>query len=236
MGHLGTLSSFTRRDHFFYPENLNEKRHNRKKFYQARESTINSTFLSYKDVQPGDLVLIKTPGLPYKVGRFLMGTTYDHISVVVRNGLTANVVWPQNIYFPAKQLLAPKRKPFVIRPIWENATEQNQFVDWMESLMGQSYNTRRARHLILRLILNKFLAVIHPMKRLEANKEQCLCTDAVFHGLMLSIDSFKPLESYALDWTYLQCASTNDFLALCNLIPHKFQIIYPALRPNVSYH
>ena len=91
--------------------------------------------------------------------------------------------------------------------------------------MGRPYNTRRTRSLIMRMTLNNFLGIIYPMQRLKPLEEPWVCTDAVFHGLLENLSEFKAVDQHALDWNFLQCASTNDFLALCRLMPQSFTII-----------
>jgi hypothetical protein len=192
-----------------------------------------STLIVPSDLQAGDLLLVKTPGVIYKLGRFLMGTPYDHISVVVCEKNTANVVWPQNTYCSIDRLLTPSRQPVAIRPKWKTEAEKAQFLAWMHSLMGQRYNYLWVWAHFLRMLMRKHFGIAYPMRKLDVRQELSVCTEAVLHGLTLQMSEFDPSQHKQSDWQVLQCASTNDYLALPDVMPELFHLV-GSQKPKAS--
>ena len=185
----------------------------------------NTRFVTASELKAGDLVLVKTPGFVYKLGRFLMGTPYDHISVVTCDRYTANVVWPKNTYSPIDRLLTPTREPLAIRPCWRSEAEIETFLVWMNSLMGKRYNYPWVWAHFLRMLMRNHLGVSYQMRKLDVSQDLSVCTEAVLHGLVTGMSGFDPNRHSRSDWKVLQCASTNDYLSLPSVMPELFKVV-----------
>jgi hypothetical protein len=174
--------------------------------------------------EPGDLILVSSPGWGFALGRWAAGNPYDHIAVVVRNGLSTNIDKPASRKLPAAKLLKPHLSPIVLRPRWQTEEQRERFVDWMESLDGLAYDVERTLKLIPRILLRRFFRLALPFKQLEGARDKWICTDAVFLGLERSAHFRDVIQNNKkLDWVALRCATTNDFLRMAEKHPELME-------------
>ena len=162
----------------------------------------------------GDLILVKTPGFFFAVGRWLTGNPYDHIAVVGRNGQTINVAKPKTVRVPVERMLTRKRAPLILRPAWQNDEQRERFVDWMEALADRPYDTARALRLLVLLLLKKYFARVISLPRPALDQSRWICTDAILLGLKRQLPAWDVIEQLPLDWVQLGCSTTNDFIRL----------------------
>ncbi|HSD88863.1 MAG TPA: hypothetical protein VLB44_15150 [Kofleriaceae bacterium] len=174
-------------------------------------------------LEPGDLVLVKSPGLVFRLGRTIGGNPYDHVGVVVSNGQTINIDKPSARLLPVERLVRARLRPLVLRPVWESPEARDRFVAWIESLSGREYDVRRTLRLIGRLMLKRFLRVTWPLERPDAGRAKWICTDAVLLGLEQFGKDHEVLRTLPLDWNALRCATTNDFLVINERHPELMQ-------------
>ncbi len=177
-------------------------------------------------VQPGDLILVRTPGWVFRVGRRLCGNTYDHIAVVVQNGQTVNIDKPMSRTLPMEKLLRPHLSPLVLRPAWAHTGEQENFVDWISQAVDSTYDTRRTLSLVWRVLVNRWLGVKIALSPMGAERERWICTDAVLIGLSAHASRFEDLPQMELDWRWLGSGTTNDFLEISRLRPEHLVVVF----------
>jgi len=67
-------------------------------------------------LQPGDLILTKTPSCIYQMFRNLGCSEYDHISVVLDEYYSLHISYPRAKKVPTTLFTHIKREPMVIRP------------------------------------------------------------------------------------------------------------------------
>ncbi len=170
-------------------------------------------------VQAGDLILVKTPGFWFTLGRWLTGNPYDHIAVVGRNGQTVNVAKPKVVLVPVERILTRKRAPLILRPAWQNDEQRERFVDWMEALADRPYDTSRALRLLVRILLKRYFGWTVALKRPALEQRRWICTDAILTALQRQIPTWSEIEQLPLDWVQLGCSTTNDFIRLSTELP-----------------
>jgi hypothetical protein len=179
--------------------------------------------MSPSDLQPGDLVLVKSSGLVFRLGRTIGGNPYDHVGVVVSDGQTINIDKPSARLLPVERLVRASLRPLVLRPAWESPEARDRFVAWIESLSGREYDVRRTLRLIGRLLLKRFLRVTWPLESPAAGRPKWICTDAVLLGLEQFGKDHDVLRTLPLDWNALGCGTTNDFLVIHEQHPELMQ-------------
>ena len=165
-------------------------------------------------VEPGDLVLVQSPGRFYAATRRLLGNPYDHIAVVVGAGQTLNIDKPRARLLPAARLLRASLHPLVLRPSWPSAAARDAFVAWIEQLAGREYDVARTLRLLGRLALRRVARISRPLARPVPDQPRWICTDAVLLGLERFAGRGAELAALPLDWNELGCGTTNDFLAI----------------------
>ncbi|MBS1122542.1 MAG: hypothetical protein H6Q90_4770 [Deltaproteobacteria bacterium] len=168
-------------------------------------------------VQPGDLVLVRSPGAIFAAGRRLTGNAYDHIAVVVQDDQTVNIDKPMSRRLPASRLLRSKLHPLVLRPAWRDEAARDGFVRWMESLVDLKYDARRTLRLLGSLALRR-AGIVVPLIRPQPSARRWICTDAVLLGLERYVSDLDTRDP-SLDWQSLRCGTTNDFLRLARARP-----------------
>lgn len=178
-------------------------------------------------LEPGDLILVKSRGAVYAAARRLTGNDYDHVAVVVSGGQTINIDKPGSKYLPQERLLKPSHEPVVLRPAWPNEEARDRFVAWIQRCVERDYDVRRTLRLIPRLLLRKWLRVVRPLERPSADRSRWICTDAVLLGLEQSNEAFRALERLPLDWVSLGCGTTRDFLVIHEKRPDLLARIPP---------
>jgi len=167
-----------------------------------------------RGVEPGDLVLVKSPGVVFAAGRLATGNLYDHVGVVVRRGLTVNIDKPGARTLPVDRLLRSALRPRLLRPRWGGPAEREGFVDWIEGLVSAPYDTRRTLQLLPRVLLRRWAGIARPLERADEHTRRWICTDAVLVGLERYAAGFAEIRALPLDWVALRCGTTNDFLVI----------------------
>ncbi len=169
---------------------------------------------------PGDLLLVRTPGKTFGVGRHLMGSPYDHVAVIVRGDHALNIVHPRVVRTPLRTMLQPRRAPVLLRPGWPDLTARDRFVDALEHLADAPYNLRRGTSLVLRLALRRALGLRLPLSPASLGGPRYICTDTTLLGLSAALPSFEEaLRTLPLDFGALRSATTDDFLRIADLRP-----------------
>lgn len=195
-------------------------------------------------VRPGDLILVSTPGKFYRFMRDFTGHDYDHIVAVVRNDCVLHVGPALVRLLPVARLLTPSRRPLVLRPQLD-PQQCSQFVDYLESLVGKTYDVLRVYSLIGRYVqesmgglqcsgdstkvmkyprfdrlgLDRHLGLQLPT-RLSPGPHAWICSDALLDGL----SRVSPLYKHAmhnlldLDRRRLGAASISDFIVCRSVI------------------
>ena len=71
-----------------------------------------------KLLQPGDLILTRTPSVIYAFFRGLGYSDYDHIAVVLDEHYSLHISYPRAKRVPTVLFTHIKREPLVIRPLF----------------------------------------------------------------------------------------------------------------------
>ncbi len=174
--------------------------------------------------EPGDLILIRTPGWGYRFGCALDRQSYDHVAVVVGNGMTINIVRPRARLIPLERLLETRPERMVLRPGWESDSQRDAFVDAMEAFEGRPYDMRRALTGIGLNILHARLALRIKLRRPPPGTEIWVCTEAILENLRSAIPVFREIEHLPLDYYRLGFSTTNDFLSIAELRPDLLHV------------
>ena len=67
-------------------------------------------------MQPGDLILTRTPSVIYAFFRGLGYSDYDHIAVVLDERYSLHISYPRSKKVPTSIFTHLKREPLVLRP------------------------------------------------------------------------------------------------------------------------
>jgi uncharacterized membrane protein YgcG len=138
-------------------------------------------------VQPGDIILVTTPGPFYSFWRSIAASGHDHAVVVVSETHCMHVGPPRARKLLLKRLLFPKRKPTIFRP---KLTEEElkRFMMDIEWLENSRYNIERAVTLLLKLAFKNKLHVNYgaTLRPAGDNTSSWICTDAVMVALCRS--------------------------------------------------
>lgn len=179
------------------------------------------------DAQPGDLILVQSPGRFFAACRRAVGSPYDHVAVVVSDGRTLNIDKPSSRYLSAARLLREELKPLVLRPRWQSRASQAAFVEWIEGLEGYRYDTPRTLRLIGSLAVERLLGVAWPLPPAAREQTAWICTDAVWLGLLACEPTFRELPTASFAFHTLGAGTTNDFLRLAREHPHVMEQVSP---------
>ena len=186
-------------------------------------------------VEPGDLVLVQSPGRFFGVVRRLGGNPYDHVAVVVDDGLSVNIDKPAARTLPVERLLRESLHPLVLRPRFASEDERTRFVAAIEQLLRAPYDVRRTLWLVERLLEQRLLGRARPLPPLGWDRERWICTDAVLLGLERHVSGFAALREMPLDWVAIGSGTTNDLLTIHRARPDLLAEIRPfATRAPVS--
>ncbi len=169
--------------------------------------------------EPGDLILIRTPGWGYRLGCTLDRQTYDHVAVVVSDGMTVNIVPPRAKLIPLERLLETRPERLVLRPGWEDESQRAAFVAAMEAFEGRPYDMRRALTGIGLNILHARLGIPVRLRRPPPGTQIWVCTEAILEALRSAIPFFREIQHLPLDYYRLGFSTTNDFLCIAGMRP-----------------
>ena len=113
-------------------------------------------------LQPGDLIVVRTPGTFYHLFRRAAKHSVDHLAIVVENGMFLHVGPPTIRLLPVELLLTPNRRPLVFRPKLSEE-ELNQLLRSLKSLIGQQYDTVRVYSFVARLAAHAWFGKVFPL-------------------------------------------------------------------------
>jgi len=224
---------------------------------RARNSTSESFALVSPRVQllqPGDLIIVRTPGTFYRFFRGLAGHKFDHLAIVMENGMFLHVGPPTIRLLPVELLLQENRQPRVFRPKLTDAQRQKLLTS-LSTLVGHPYDTIRVYSFIFRLAIFKYLGMLKPFRSdsmdLTAGKEgsasgdfsggvthysdqleSYICTDAILTRILnVSKDFQQAARKLKLDYSTLKSWSINDVTQLNRDRPNLLtQIALPAVK------
>lgn len=170
--------------------------------------------------EPGDILLVRSPQKTFRLGRRLMRTEHDHVSVVLGGGRALNIVHPRAVLTPLERMLVPGRSPALLRPAWPSEAARAAFVADLEQLQDAPYNTLRGISLVLRLFLKRTLGLSLPLAEPRADGPSYICSDTMLLRLERHLPGFaERIRELPLDYVQLRCASTDDFLAIARQRP-----------------
>ena len=178
-----------------------------------------------KAAQPGDLLLIKTPGFGFELGRRLTRNLYDHIAVVLDDEKTMNIVNPRAVILPIMAFAKPERKPIILRPKWKNPEQREMFVEEMKVFDRGPYNLKKTLIGITTSVLYVWLGLRIPIKKLEGPAPRWICTEAILTSIMRAYPDFQRINSIKLDYHSLGFATTNDFFRICKSCPDLLEVV-----------
>jgi len=137
-------------------------------------------------LQPGDFILIQTPGRVYSFFRRIAGQAYDHMGVMVGPGEFLHIGPPSIRIIPVNALLAPERKPLVLRPVGIKKEHIQAMIDELKTLIGQPYSSQRVYSFIGRMALERTAKITAPLAlpRVGDASERFICTDAILLRLV----------------------------------------------------
>lgn len=173
----------------------------------------------------GDLILVRTSGLAYSLGRRLSRNSYDHVAVVVRAGQTLNIVHPSAVLVPIEHIVKPNRSPLILRPGWDTPSQAIAFVQAMEELRECSYDLRRALKGVVLVMLRTWLGIRLTMSPLRENADRWICTEAILINLQNALPGFREINRLPLDYSDLGFATTNDLLRIASARPDLLRIV-----------
>ncbi len=167
--------------------------------------------------EPGDLILVKSKKVVFAFFRWLAGSPYDHVAVVIEEDKTINIDKPMTGCLMVQRLLQSELEPLVLRPRFNDEQQRASFVRWIASLSSCRYDTRRTLQLLCRLLFRRIFRWAPAMEPPSPKQGERICTDAVLLGLETYMTGFREIQSLPLDWVRLHCGTTNDFLKIANL-------------------
>jgi len=176
-------------------------------------------------IRPGDLLLVKTPRLAYGFGRWFARHPYDHVGVVASGGQVVNVVKPAAVLTPLSRMLAPVRKPVLMRPSFRSDEGRARFVGALEALVGCQFDMARAWTLLAAVLLKQFSGLRVPLRPPPPADGRWVCSDAVLVHLLKHVAGFEEIRALPLDWNQLRCGTINDFFRIARERPDLLQRI-----------
>jgi|GEM_PF-1659332 len=175
--------------------------------------------------QPGDLLLIRTPGILYEISRKLTRNLYDHVAVVLGGGRTVNIVNPKTVVLPVMVFARPGRRPLILRPVWPTPRQRDAFLTGMEQYIGGAYNLRKTAIGIVTIMLYGWLGLPISLKKPELSAANWICTEAILAELAGSMPEFGAIDRLKLDYNTIGFATTNDFLRICIDFPPLLRVV-----------
>jgi len=188
------------------------------------------------ELEPGDIVLLRTPGAVYQAFRQFSASEYDHVVVALsRPDQCLHISPPTARRVRTRQLLVDERQPRVLRPRISDE-EKKRFVQKCESLLGSEYSLYRLYGNIVRTVAEKQFRVGRFLPKLStptAQDQAWVCTDAILVALLESAPSLKRSAasiSPALDIFRTGSASIADLLRLekHKLLEDVFILVEPS--------
>ena len=154
-------------------------------------------------VQPGDLILVRTPGSVYALFRRVSGHVYDHLAVVMEGGQVLHVGPPTIRLLPVALLLQPSRHPVVYRPQL-SAAQRAELIASLQALIGSQYDAVKVFRFIAQLASRQSTqqrrsrAALPPadlasLSSITSPSSSLICTDAILNRLLAVSPAFRQL-------------------------------------------
>jgi len=150
------------------------------------------------DARPGDLLLVRTPGLGFLIGRKVTGNLYDHIAVVLEEGMTLNIVSPRTVIVPITCFTRSIRKPLLIRPNWSSSEQVDLFITKIKERAAGPYNMRKALTGVFTAAAYTWLRIRIPMPKPEDSAARWICTEAIICALLMVLPASAAMEAKRL--------------------------------------
>ncbi len=170
-------------------------------------------------LEPGDLILVQTPGRSFSLGRKLTQNPYDHVAVVIDHGQTLNIVKPKPVIVPVEHITEPHRAPLALRPAWGTPEQAPLFIENMTAFRDCSYDLQRAVLGICLVTLRAWFGLSLRMIPLRNGARKSICTEAIILSLIKSLPGFEEIKEIPLDFVTLGFATTNDLLRIARSRP-----------------
>ena len=174
-------------------------------------------------LQPGDLILTKTPSCIYQMFRNLGGPSdYDHISVVLDETYSLHISYPRAKKVPTTLFTHIKREPMVIRPLFQTPEHKETFIKALQyEALGRQYDMNRVVHMLFSI------QVYNLGKYNDKKTDKVVCSHQIYRCLRDSMPSFKRQvkEDKSLEYHKYGTFSIQDFVRLQIRNPQSFQII-----------
>lgn len=171
-------------------------------------------------LEPGDLILVRTPRLAYAAMRAFAQMPYDHIGVVVSGERVLNIVRAGAVFTPASRMLTAARTPRILRPAFPSAAERDAFVAELESLAPCRYDAFRGAAVValtgLKHRLGLRLRVGPPP---DASERRYVCSEPILRALARHHPGFPAAAELELDRDRLGVATLDDYLTLASRRP-----------------
>lgn len=203
------------------------------------------------NLQPGDFILIQTPGNVYSSIRKTMDICYDHMAVLLDKDTVFHISPPVIRKISSNVFLMKKRNPLIIRPNL-TAMQKEEFIKSLEPCLGSKYDYSALFSLIGKKIYHEFSKRVDlnddPFKIFqktlslyqskEKNEAPNICTDLLFSKLKKISPEFSELikmNENSLNYSYLGSFSPDDLLMLSEKNPVALQAFhcYPTVPANV---
>lgn len=192
--------------------------------------------------RPGDLILVRSRGVVFRLGRRVAGNPYDHVAVVTSDGRTLNIDKPSARLLPLGRVLRAGLEPLVLRPRFASVGEQAAFVADLERLVSAPYDVERTLWLLERLVERRLTGRARRLPPLGPDRPRWICTDAVLLALERHVSGFSGLRDLPLDWVAIGSGTTNDLLAICRRRPDLMAVVAvqasgaasPSAKPSTS--
>lgn len=178
-----------------------------------------------KAARPGDLLLIKTPGTGFELGRRVTRNLYDHIAVVLDDGKTMNIINPRARILPITAFAKPEKKLLILRPKWNSLEQRDLFVKEMKAFDRSPYDLRKTLIGIATSILYVRLGIRIPMGKPTSRQQRWICTEAILTSIVKAYPDFERINRIRLDYHSIGFATTNDFLRICKYCPEILEAV-----------
>jgi hypothetical protein len=207
----------------------------REPFYRSGESRRLRPRL--EALQPGDIVLVRTPGNFYRLIRNTTLSDYDHLAVVMTSTEFLHIGPPTVRLLPTSIIMAEQRCAVAFRPEMTDA-ERKELLATLHCAVGQAYDTGRTYRLIARC--HYFLATSTWTKMPLASNSKHICTDSIIRPILACCPRLATAVNrvaLALDEPLLGSFTLNDVVRLQELLPGllpevKLPTVDRAYRPQ----
>ena len=190
---------------------------------------------------PGDIVLIRTPGVFYKQFRAATNQPYDHAVCVTAPGRCVHISSPVVRELGLVRFLLPRRNPLIVR-VRMTSEERGVMAEALCRLVGQAYDLSAVRTAIIKLVTQDVRVhrlaekCAHCKQRIRpSTTSSLLCTTAIMDAVYQIPRFATVIDSEKANLAYkspnFKEATMTDFLHLANQFPQLFQTELPFDEP-----